>query len=247
MMHSVIFNAAGLDVDARNRVLTKNAMGFMFLGQSLFKDALGAFIKPNFHVADIGCAYGIDTLYALHAGAYVTAIDLDPAHLAVLDRQVCEEERTRLSVKCANFPEQTELILQPSSFDLILLSRILIFLHPQQLTQALEQVYAALKPGGVVFVVNATPYSDRWEKIHMLWEEQQKKTPEQPFFMENIGDVFPALKPYFPDNIFLFDEKSMINLLDSHGFSVTSCEYMAESGTVDVFAIARKPPLEKGV
>lgn len=247
-MHNVVFNTAGLDVDARNRVLTKNAMGFMFLGQSLFKDALHALIKPNFHLADIGCAYGVDTLHALHAGAHVTAIDLDPTHLAVLEGQVCEKERPRLTIKCQNFPEQTETTLKPSSFDAILLSRVLIFLHPQQLTRALKQVYAALKPGGTVFVVNATPYSDRWEKIRILWEEQQRKmleqslkqSLEQPFFVENIGDILPALKPYFPDNILLFDERSMINLLKSHGFIVTSCDYMTESGTVDVFAIAQK-------
>jgi SAM-dependent methyltransferase len=247
MMHNVVFNTTGLDVDARNRVLTKNAMGFMFLGQSLFKDALHAFIKPNFYMADIGCAYGVDTLYALHAGAHVTAIDLDPAHLAVLEGQVCEEERTRLTVKCENFPEQTEITLQPNSFDAILLSRVLIFLHPQQLERALKQVYAALKPGGSVFVVNATPYSDRWEKIRILWEEQQRETPEQPFFVENIGGVLPALKPYFPDNVLLFDEKSMTNLLESNGFSITSCDYMTENGTVDIFAIAQKPPREKAV
>lgn len=65
-----------LPIDDRNRIKTANQMGFMFLSDNLIKQKLRHLIHPHTVIADIGCAYGVDTLESLKAGAKVIAIDL---------------------------------------------------------------------------------------------------------------------------------------------------------------------------
>lgn len=57
------------------------------------------------------------------------------------------------------------------------LSRILIFLKPYNPKQAMDKVFDALKPGGKVLIINATPFSERWLRVKELYDTFRKANP----------------------------------------------------------------------
>ena len=226
-------------LDTRNRIPTQNAMGFMFLTQNRVRQALMAYAHSQYTIADVGCAYGFDTMALVEGGAKVTAIDLDEVHLTSLSKQLTDNQRKQVTLKKAHFPHDNPL--EENTYDAILLSRILIFLRPHDINSAFIQAYKALKPGGKLFIVNATPFSHRWEILGDLYKSHQAQSPHHPFFVEDIWHFLPFLKPYFPSHLMLFDEFSLLSCLTDHNFTVLESGYEEEEGTTDVFSIAIRP------
>ena len=232
-------NSKMLIVDERNRLKTNNHMGFSHLTplKATKEFYHQAEIYPGKY-ADIGSAYGTDTIYILKAGAQVVTIDLDQHHLNTMKEQLTAEEQDRLETRCQRFPE--EVSLEPSAYEGILLSRILIFLTPTSLIQALKKVYHALKPGGKVYVITASPFSDKWDALHQPFEHHQKLLPNQPFYISNLWEQLPKTRSFLPECIQLFDTTILQHVLEEAGFDVIECDYESHHGTVDTYAIAQK-------
>lgn len=235
------FKQHNLMVDERNRLKTNNHMGFAHITplkatQELYKLAR----EQKGIYGDIGAAYGVDTLQLLEEGARVVAIDLDQSHLDILKDQLNEEQLSRLDIRCQRFPE--EVHLEKDSYDGLLLSRILIFLTPENLDTALTHVYQALKPGGRVFIITVSPFSEKWDGVASAFKEHKKILPKEPFYVTNLWDLVPFTQAFLPPAIQLFDQKSLMNVLEKVGFSIIECNYESHHGTQDVYAIAQKKP-----
>lgn len=233
------FNHKSLSVDERNRLKTKNNMGFAHLTpskatQELYKQAETQ--KGTY--ADIGAAYGVDTIYMVKAGAHVVAIDLETQHLDVLKKQLNVEDQQRLETRCQRFPE--EVCLESETYDAILLSRILIFLTPDALDVTLKNVYRALKVGGKVYVITISPFSDKWEPVLSIFNEHKKLFPAQPLLVSNLWELLPRTRFFLPQRIQVFDQDSLKYSLEKNGFQVIDCGYESHHGTVDNYAIAQK-------
>lgn len=231
-------NKLGLSTDQYERIQTRNHMGFMFLKSSPLRAAFLEHIQPGDSVADIGCAYGQDSLLALEKGAHVLAVDLDSEHLACLQGAVPLNQMDRLTLHCGHYPG--EFLLPVGEFSAVLLSRLLIFLTLSELTAALRNVYDSLKVGGRLFVVNATPFSDRWSKIAELHKRHVSIAPETPLIVPNLWDLLPPLSKYLPERIMLFDNISLPAVLRQAGFIVEAYDYWAHDGTVDIWAVGSK-------
>lgn len=233
------FNRKALVVDERNRLKTKNHMGFAHL--TPLKATREFYNQAETQCglyADIGSAYGIDTIHILKVGARVVAIDLDQEHLDMMYEQLAPEEQKRLETRCQRFPE--EVSLESATYEAILLSRILIFLTPTSLMYALTKVYDALRPGGKVYIITASPFSDKWNAIQQPFEQHQKLFPNQPFLVSNLWELLPQTQSFLPECIQLFDINILKNVLEKIGFDVLECDYESHHGTVDTYAIARK-------
>lgn len=235
----MFFNQETLQVDGRNRLKTKNNMGFAHLTplkitQKLYRQAE----TQKGLYADIGAAYGIDAIHMIKVGARVVAIDLEAQHLEVLKKQLNAEEQQRLVTRCQRFPE--EVNLESEAYDAILLSRILIFLTPTSLDEALSKIYSALKIGGKVYIVTASPFSENWEPVQDIFKEHQKLLPTQPLLLQNLWELLPQTRTFLPQCIQLFDREALKSSLEKNGFEVTECDYESHHGTVDTYAIAQK-------
>jgi SAM-dependent methyltransferase len=208
----MFLNREALIIDERNRLKTQNHMGFAHL--TPLKATKEFYHQAKIHpgrYADIGSAYGTDAIHVLKTGAHVVAIDLDQQHLDMMKEQLTVEEHHRLETRCQRFPE--EVNLEPETFEGVLLSRILIFLTSASLIQALTKVYHALKPGGKVYVITASPFSDKWNAIQQPFEQHQKLVSNQPFFISNLWELLPQTRSFLPECIQLFDTNILQNVL----------------------------------
>lgn len=233
------FNSQSLKIDERNRLKTKNQMGFAHLTplkitQDLY---IQAEIEKGIY-ADIGSSYGVDAIHMIKLGARVVAIDLESQHLDILTQQLTPAERQRIDVRCQRFPEEVNLELD--RYDAILLSRILLFLTPDSLKESLEKVYKALKNGGKVYIITVSPFSDKWDLVKLAFEEHQKLFPNQPLMVPNLWELLPQTRTTLPKSIQLFDQGALKTVLEESGFKVIDCGYESHQGTVDTYALAQK-------
>lgn len=234
------FNLAPLNPDRRQRLLTQNQMGFAHLlplkvTQQLYQQAF----QEKGRYADIGAAYGIDTFQLLQAGAHhVTAIDINTGHLQFLEKNLSPQEAARLEICCQHFPEECHLL--PSFYDGILLSRVLIFLTPHNTHLALHQIYQALKPGGKVYIITISPFSQNWEPIAKLFEDHSQVYPDAPLFVSHLWERLPFTQSFLPNQIQIFDEPSLRYQLEKARFKVVESGYEEHYGSVDTFSIAQK-------
>lgn len=235
----MVFNQKTLKVDERNRLRTKNQMGFAHLTPlKITQDFYTQAETQKGMYADIGSAYGIDTIHIVKLGARVVAIDLEQQHLDILQQQLSPQEQQRLETRCQRFPEAVSLEL--AHYDAILLSRLLLFLTPDSVVEALKKVYKALKVGGKVYIITVSPFSESWELIKPAFEEHQKLFPTQPFFVSNLWKILPQTRLFLPQSIQLFDQKALKNVLEQTGFEVIDCGYESHHGTVDTYAVGQK-------
>lgn len=238
-MTANFWDQESLLIDTRNRLKTKNNMGFAHLTplkviQALYQQAE---TQKGVYV-DIGAAYGIDAVYMVKAGARVVAVDLENQHLEVLQQRLKDEEQQRLEVRCQRFPDET--CLESETYDAVLLSRVLIFLKPDNVDTALQQVYSALKKGGKVYVVTLSPFSEKWEPIQHLFQAHQELFPAQPLAISNLWKLLPQTRFFLPQCIQVFDQEALKANLEKNGFCIVDSGYESHYGTVDTYAIAQK-------
>src|SRR3990167_10702668 len=144
------------EIENKNPIRTLNKMGSMFFDTDPAYIAFLEHIKQTKgYFADIGTAYGYSTLEALKRGGRIIAVDLEKRHLDVLLQDCLPLYKPRLETICGHFPNNVEL--PKNSLDGILLSRILIFLTPDEITSAFAKAYDALKSGGLLYIVNPSP------------------------------------------------------------------------------------------
>jgi len=208
----------------QDRVKTLNNMGNMVLRPNPATDAfLDHVEKTQGYFADIGAAFGHFTFEALNRGGRVMAIDIDQRHLNLLVEHCSSTHLSSLDVKCGHFPN--EIQLPPHVFDGILLSRLLIFLNPSEISSALFQVYQALKKGGRVYITSASPLRKKWEPLKAIYEQQKRENAPWPGRIENLWELVPEEKEKLPNAIQLIDAPSLRQGLIEAGFTVEECDY----------------------
>ena len=149
-------------------VPTMNDKGFMFEVLDDYADEFIAYAGASGHEAvEIGCAYGVATLAALRTGATITACDLDPRHLEVLKSRAPSDMLDRLTLMTGKLPD---IDLPEGHFGSLLCSRVLHFLHGEEIERSVANMFRWLRPGGRLFLVADTPYGI-WRKFIPVWEE----------------------------------------------------------------------------
>lgn len=168
---------------------TLNNMGFMLDRLDpcslLFVDHVG---RLSGHVLDLGCAYGVATLAALERGATVTACDIEPRHIEILESRCPEAHRPRLTCKVGAMPH---VDFEESSFETILSARMLHFLMPDDLRLALRKIRSWLKPGATAFLITDTPFSGPWRKKAPEYRERKAQGDDWPGFFDDYRSIFP--------------------------------------------------------
>jgi SAM-dependent methyltransferase len=186
-------------------VATLNGTGFMFERRDRFADAFieyaGSVGRP---VLEIGAAYGVSTIPALERGATITASDLDPRHLEILQGKVRPDLLPRLTLKPGKLPD---IDFPVNHYAAILCSRVLHFLTGEEVDASVRNMARWLAPGGRLYLIADCPYGiwrgaipkfeagkasgERWPGfivgLHNFLATPQAKPIEQPPFM-NLMD-----------------------------------------------------------
>lgn len=209
------------------KIKTINNMGSM---SSWPNPALNLFLdlveKTQGYFADIGTSYGYSSIEALKRGGKVLAIDLDQRHLDSLKENCPTDYLTNLETNCGHFPNEISLPL--NTFDGILISRVLIFLTPQEISLALNKIYQALKAGGILFVTSPSPLRDKWRNLKAIYDQQKLEGLKWPGKIQNLWQLVPETKISLPNEIQLIDKDSLERELTKHGFNVRNCGYYPE-------------------
>ncbi len=185
---------------------TLNGTGFMFRVLDEFADDFIQFAgHTEGEVLDIGCAFGIATIAALEAGGRVTAVDLDPRHLAAVVEKTPEALRDRLTCVAGELPG---LDLPEAAYDAILCSRVLHFLDGSAIDASVRKMFRWLKPGGRLYLVADTPYGI-WRKLIPIFDARRAHGDRWPGLMIGLENYLP-----FAPQDRAIDGPPFMNLLD---------------------------------
>lgn len=214
----------------KTMVPTLNGTGFMFEVRDGYAEEWIHFAGrcPD-PVLEIGCAYGVSTIPALEAGARVTACDMEPGHLAILEDQVPASLRPNLTCVAAALPE---VDFEHGRYGAILCSRVLHFLTGEEIRASLSAMRRWLRPGGRLFVIADTPYSGFWSAGAAGYEQRKAAGEEWPGFIPDIGvylkggqrpaGMLAHLNPLDPDLLRRECERA--------GFSVEEAAFTGRNG-----------------
>lgn len=178
------------DANSAGLIPTLNRKGFMNETLNQVSEAFVDFAGScDAQLLDMGCAYGVATLPTLAAGATVTACDMDPGHVEILQSRVPQDQQWRLTPCVGEMPD-IDFIRE--TFGAVHCSRLVHFLMPDDLRSAFEQMAKWLKPGGKLFLVSDTPYAGYWSATVPGYLERKDAGEEWPGF---IADTRPLLRP----------------------------------------------------
>src|SRR5262249_37380375 len=166
---------------------TDDAMGIMTEEPSpaaeAFIELAGRAGRP---LLEIGAAYGNATLPALRAGGRGIANDLSASELGVLASGASGEERKRLVLMPARFPE--EIRLGDGCLSGALAAQVLHFFDGPTVELAFQSVRRWLEPGGAWYVVVMTPSLGFYRTLRPEYEKQARPGRRRPA-------VFPPPPP----------------------------------------------------
>ncbi|MDH3601527.1 MAG: class I SAM-dependent methyltransferase [Candidatus Tectomicrobia bacterium] len=210
---------------ADNIEATANVRGYTFDLNTYWQDWVDAYDGVH-HLADIGAAYGSNTIPALER-ARVVAMDIDTQHLEELHERTPTELRPHLETRYGKLPDG--LNCAEASFSGILVSEVLHFLSPHEVQQAFQELLRLLVPGGRLVLTAISFYNLNTETQGLVPELQAK------FRADVDATTFPGWFPDFsvgkslipepyrahvPDMIHFFSADQLCTLADRAGFDV---------------------------
>jgi len=203
---------------------TDNAMGVMTEEPS---PAAEAFIElaamAGRPLLEVGAAYGNATLPALRAGGTVIANDLSASQLGVLASTASEEDRRRLVLMPARFPE--EIRLGDGSLSGVLAAQVLHFFDGPTVELAFQSVLRWLEPGGAFYVVVVTPSLSFYSKLRPEYEKRACRGERWPGIFDPGTVATPDWKERLPPMLHLFEKDLLRRCAEEAGFAVDTLEY----------------------
>jgi SAM-dependent methyltransferase len=180
---------------------------------------------------DFGCAYGVATIPALEAGARVCACDMDPQHLAILERLVGATHRGRVSFSCGTAPD---VDFEEQRFGAILSSRVFHFLDGAAVDATIAKMYRWLRPGGKLFLVVDTPYAGVLKQCVPDYLKRKEHGERWPGFIADYSSYMPrGSKKIDPAHINLMDPDILSDACQRVGFAIEHAEFMARIAKLD--------------
>jgi SAM-dependent methyltransferase len=217
-------------------------------------------------ILEIGGAYGNVLLEALtHSPKTIYHLnDLDRRHLSIAAHRLqVKIDQNKVHIQgiehvqfiYGDITKPNWQIKEP--YDAILVARVLHFLNPKQLKQALSNIYRSLKPGGRVFIITTSPYVKRFQAIIPEYEARLKKGDPYPGFVKKLRQyanpelvTHEQLQNISDDHFMFLDTTALHRLFTTAGFKVLDCSYaplgypsesLALDGRENVGLIAEKP------
>jgi len=203
---------------------TDDAMGIMTEEPSpaaeAFIELAGRAGRP---LLEVGAAYGNATLPALRAGGTVIANDLSASELGVLASGASGEDRKRLVLMPARFPE--EIRLGDGSLSGVLAAQVLHFFDGPTVELAFQRVLRWLEPGGAWYVVVMTPSLGFYRTLRPEYEQRARRGERWPGIFDPRTVAPPDWKGRLPPMVHLFEKELLRRCAEEAGFTVETLEY----------------------
>src|SRR5215813_9455109 len=203
---------------------TDDAMGIMTEEPSpaaeAFIELAGRAGRP---LLEVGAAYGNATLPALRAGSTVIANDLSSSELGVLASAASGEDRKRLVLMPARFPD--EVHLGDGSLSGVLAAQVLHFFDGPTVERAFSSVLRWLEPGGALYVVVMTPSLSFYSKLRPEYEKRARGGERWPGIFDPRTVAPPDWKERLPPMVHLFEKDVLRRCAEEAGFTVETLEY----------------------
>ena len=242
-------------MNSPRRVLTRNRMGWASDNLSplsqLFVEFCGLpFCAEEQHpVLDIGAAFGVASVAALRAGAFVIANDLEASHLETIEQKVQANERDRLRCKPGRFPR--EIHFGPETLSAVHASNVFHFLTGNQLERGIRAITSWLRPGGKLFVQAATPYQAPFEAFIPEYERRIATHERWPGWIPKLSVWLTHRQlSQMPRSIHLLDDLVLTRMMETSGLLVEKAWLYRRNdlpatlhlgGRESVGVVARKP------
>lgn len=132
-----------------------------------FLDEIGQYLPERGRVLDIGCGFGLFSLYyaQIHPELEITGFDLSPGRVEMAKRAAA-----KIGADRASFRVQNAIDLRAEErFDAIYMLDVIHHVGPENVTKLLSEVRASLAPGGVL-LVKELDTEPAWQRIfaHVL-------------------------------------------------------------------------------
>lgn len=229
---------------------TLNGTGYMISSLDEISEAFVDFASRQvLHPAiDIGAAFGVATHAALRTGVRMTANDIDPQHLEILNGRTPKTLQSQLSLVPGAFPDDLEF--DANQFSAVLVSRVMHFFDGPQVERSIEAMYDWLMSGGKAFiVVEASIFLDH-PVLRDHFEDSRAAGVRWPGFVDHVKSLLPRRAKFVPDQLHYLDPETLEDAFARGGFVVeTSHHFKREVDPDDpssgfresVGLIARKP------
>lgn len=207
----------------------KNRMGTAIVDEhdSFVQHMIFAAGRPDAAVLEIGAAFGDVSRSLAARGAVCTVNDLDARNLAGVHDGLDEATRARLRVQIGRFPD--ELTLADSSFDAILVARVLHFLGGEEIELAARTLFRWLRPGGFVVATAETPFRGNLREFAPLYEARLARQDPWPGIIEDT-DVYFTSAANLPRRMNLLDRETIARPFRQCGFEIERCEFFERGG-----------------
>lgn len=220
----------------------------------------------NKRVLEIGGAYGNVMLEALrrNSSTIYHLNDLEERHLTIAafrlqekieQREICMSGLGNVQFIYGDITQPSWKVKEP--YDAILMARVIHFLNPEQIQNALTNLYASLKSGGRIYIVALTPYVNRYKSFIPEYEKRLKAGDPYPGYVTDLRkyankDVTTAnqIKGISDGSFMFLDDVVLSRLFTKAGFKILECTLKplsynsvawALDGRENVILIAEKP------
>ena len=173
--------------DIEKEFLHQTDIDFHFYYRDLFKNPKKMTYYENFNkhiisvtngkckkVLDIGCGFGLDTIYLCVSGARVIGMDVDEEKLDVF-KEILNRLTPPLDDIEVRLGDAVEIDFQEEKFDIIVCNEMIS--HVRNLDLFLYKMYKALKRGGLLYIHdNNNKFSIHGRyKRRVIWKNAENK------------------------------------------------------------------------
>ncbi|MCH9612414.1 MAG: hypothetical protein S4CHLAM102_09040 [Chlamydiia bacterium] len=181
----------------------------------------------SLRVLEVGCAYGIKSSQIVQTGVFLVANDLDLGHLEKMEEAFSkwsqeDSDFNNVEYLPGNFADLPLSAVGEERFDAILCESVLHFMYPDEVARTLGLFYAALRPGGRVYITNLSPY--------VLYPETFRENKARG--MEWPG-VFKDPKGICPVIYNIMDKEVLARELQRAGFHLVEMQYIQKPYPAD--------------
>jgi SAM-dependent methyltransferase len=179
-------------------------------------------------VIDIGAGFGVATLPALAAGAYVIANDISSAHLEAIEIQArSTDARDRLTTLKAALPHLPYL----EGLDAVHASNVLHFLTGAEMIEAARWMWRSLKPNGRAYVQVQSPWIGHYQAFLPEYHRRKALHLRWPGEMHDARRfAAPEIRDITPEFGHVVEAEVARQLFEQAGFDVEYCEYYRRPG-----------------
>ena len=142
-------------------------------------------LPPQDHILELACGTGIWTQELIKLGTHITAVDASPEMMNI--------NRAKVQSDKVSYQQADLFAWQPTqTYDMVFFSFWLSHVPPEQLESFLQSVSKALKPNGILFLIDSRRVASSTAKDHHIPDEGTSLTRRL-----NDGREFQIVKIFY--------------------------------------------------